>query len=49
MAGEEILQVNIFWARGFSVSTAGIDEETVRDYIRNQEKEDRRLEQLRLV
>ena len=38
-----------FWARGFYVSTVGIDEETVREYIRNQEKDDRRVEQLRLV
>ena len=37
-----------FWARGYFVSTVGCDEETIRDYIRNQEKEDRRLEQLNL-
>ena len=37
-----------FWARGYFVSTVGRDEETIRDYIRNQEKEDRRLEQLNL-
>jgi putative transposase len=35
-----------FWARGFFVSTVGRDEATVRDYIRNQEKEDQRLEQM---
>lgn len=37
-----------FWARGYYVSTVGLDEETVRAYIRNQEKEDERLEQLNL-
>jgi len=29
-----------FWARGYCVSTVGLDEETVREYIRNQEKVD---------
>ena len=37
-----------FWARGFFVSTDGRDEEVVREYIRHQEKEDDRLEQLSL-
>lgn len=37
-----------FWARGYFVSTVGRDEETIRQYIRNQEEEDRRLEQLSL-
>ncbi len=37
-----------FWARGYHVSTVGRDEDTVRDYIKAQEKEDRRLEQLSL-
>ena len=35
-----------FWARGYFVSTVGRDEASVRDYIRNQEKEDQRLEQM---
>ena len=35
-----------FWARGYWVSTVGKDEEKVRRYIREQEKEDQRLEQL---
>ena len=30
-----------FWARGYCVSTVGLDEEVVREYIRNQEGEDR--------
>jgi putative transposase len=29
-----------FWARGYYVSTVGRDEATIREYIRNQEKED---------
>ena len=38
-----------FWARGYFVSTVGRDEEVIRRYIRDQEKEDARLEQLNLV
>ena len=37
-----------FWARGYFVSTVGRDEETIRRYIQNQEKEDERLDQLKL-
>ena len=37
-----------FWARGYYVSTVGRDEEVVRQYIRSQEAEDRRLEQTEL-
>ena len=37
-----------FWARGYFVSTVGADEEVVRVYIRTQEQEDTRLEQLTL-
>ena len=37
-----------FWARGYYVSTVGRDEDVVREYIRNQEKEDIRLSQLDL-
>ena len=37
-----------FWARGFFVSTVGRDETVIRDYIRSQEKEDERLEQMKL-
>lgn len=29
-----------FWARGYCVSTVGLDEGTIREYIRNQEKMD---------
>ena len=38
-----------FWARGYFVSTVGRDEAVIRRYIREQEKEDERLEQLSLV
>ncbi len=37
-----------FWARGYYVSTVGRDEEVIRDYIRKQEEEDRRLEQMKM-
>ena len=37
-----------FWARGYFVSTVGRDEQVIREYIRNQEHEDARLEQLNL-
>jgi putative transposase len=37
-----------FWARGYFVSTVGRNEEVIREYIRNQEKEDKRLDQMRL-
>ena len=37
-----------FWARGYYVSTVGLDEEMVRNYIKNQEQEDKRLDQLQM-
>ena len=37
-----------FWARGYFVSTVGIDEGTIRHYIRNQEKNDQKIDQQRL-
>ena len=37
-----------FWARGYFVSTVGLDEDMVRAYIRDQEKADERYEQLKL-
>ena len=37
-----------FWARGYFVSTVGRDETMVREYIRCQEEEDRRLDNLKL-
>ena len=38
-----------FWARGYFVSTVGRDEEVIREYIRHQESEDRRIDQLTLM
>ena len=38
-----------FWARGYFVSTVGRDEKVIREYIRHQEKEDRRIDQLELL
>jgi len=35
-----------FWARGYFVTTVGRDEAGIRAYIRHQEKEDQRLDQL---
>ena len=37
-----------FWARGYFVSTVGRDEGLIREYIRKQEQEDARLDQLGL-
>ena len=34
-----------FWARGYFVSTVGRDEATIREYIQQQEAEDRRRDQ----
>lgn len=37
-----------FWARGYFVSTVGRDEQVIVDYIRHQETEGRRQDQLQL-
>ncbi len=37
-----------FWSRGYCVSTVGLDEKGVREYIKTQEAEERRQEQLPL-
>ena len=34
-----------FWARGYFVSTVGRNEEAIREYIRNQEAEDMKMDQ----
>ena len=34
-----------FWARGYCVSTVGLDEETIRKYIRDQEILEKRQEE----
>jgi len=36
-----------FWARGYFVSTVGLDEQMVIEYIRNQEKDDDHRDQLK--
>ena len=38
-----------FWSRGYFVSTVGRDENVIREYIRRQEVEDRRVDQLKLL
>jgi putative transposase len=38
-----------FWARGYFASTVGRDEATIRRYIRDQEAEDKRIDQLQLI
>ena len=35
-----------FWARGYCVSTAGMDEAMIKEYIKRQEEEDKKLDQL---
>ena len=37
-----------FWARGYFVSTVGRDQEVIREYIKKQEAENIRMEQLNL-
>ena len=37
-----------FWARGYCVSTIGLEEQVIREYIRNQEAEEQRQESLGL-
>ncbi|MFV2056707.1 MAG: IS200/IS605 family transposase [Thiohalomonadales bacterium] len=38
-----------FWARGYCVSTVGLEEHVIREYIRNQGREEKRQEQMRLA
>lgn len=35
---------NHFWARGYFVSTVGLDEDTIKKYVKYQEKEEKRVE-----
>jgi putative transposase len=37
-----------FWARGYCVSTVGLNEEAVREYVRSQEEADEKLDQLKM-
>lgn len=36
------------WARGYFVTTVGLDEDVIREYIKNQEEDDRKQEELDL-
>ena len=36
---------NHFWARGYFVSTVGIDEDVIKRYVKYQEEEERRIEE----
>ncbi|MDK2955351.1 MAG: hypothetical protein PWQ57_847 [Desulfovibrionales bacterium] len=38
-----------FWARGCRISIVGLDEQTIRKYIRNQVEREEREEQLALI
>jgi len=38
-----------FWARGYFASTVGSNEKVIREYIKKQGMEDRRLDQLSLL
>ncbi len=38
-----------FWARGYCVSTVGLDEQVIREYIRVQEAEERMEEKLEVA
>ena len=44
---KRMLKYNL-WARGYFVSTVGLDSETVRNYVRNQEQEEASIEQMRV-
>ena len=37
-----------FWARGYCVSTVGLAEEVIREYIRKQEEDEKKQEKLEL-
>lgn len=39
---------NHFWASGYCVDTVGLDADMIRAYVKHQEKQERRQEQLRL-
>lgn len=39
---------NHFWSKGYCVDTVGLDAEMIRKYVKYQEKQERRAEQLNL-
>jgi len=42
---KQIYWGNHFWARGYFVSTVGLDEDLIRRYVQHQEQEEKRREQ----
>jgi len=36
---------NHFWARGYFVSTVGIDEDVIKRYVKHQEEDEKRIEE----
>lgn len=38
-----------FWARGYCISTVGLNEQVIKDYIKNQEVEDQKQDQLQFT
>ena len=48
MGRERNFTGEVFWVRGYFVSMVGLDEEMVRAYIRHQESEDERYDQMKL-
>ena len=42
---EKLYWGNHFWARGYFVSTVGIDEEVIKRYVKHQEEEEKRTEE----
>ena len=38
-----------FWNRGYCLSTVGLKEQVIREYIRNQEQKEKCQEQIRLA
>ena len=38
---------NHFWSHGYCVDTIGLDEEMIRKYVRHQEKQEHKMEQLK--
>jgi putative transposase len=39
---------NHFWSKGYCVDTVGLDSEMIRNYVKYQEKQERRAEQLNI-
>ena len=38
-----------FWARGYFASTVGADEKAVKEYVKKQEEEDQKIDQMKLL